>query len=90
MKIDSCSELMQMTIKEEEMMKEFKQYLKKIRLDEKEKNIEAKASMVRKQIKKLLGDEEIKKRKTKGDKKAKRRYNRYRRGGPKGQRKHTK
>ena len=42
----------------EEIMEEFKQYLKKIRLDEKEKNIEAKASMVRKQIKKLLGDTE--------------------------------
>ena len=40
----------------EEMKKEFKQYLKKIRLDEIEKNKEAKASMVSKQIKKLVGD----------------------------------
>ena len=40
----------------EEMMDEFKQYLKKIRLDEKEKHIEEKESMVMKQIKKLLGD----------------------------------
>lgn len=40
----------------EEMMREFKQYLKKIRLDEKEKSMEEKASMVMKQIKKLLGD----------------------------------
>ena len=31
--------------------------------------------------------EDIPKRKSKGDKKAKRRYNRYRKGGPKGQRK---
>ena len=38
----------------EEMMQEFKQYLKKIRLDEKEKNKNEKASMVMKQIEKLL------------------------------------
>ena len=36
-----------------------------------------------------MKDKDIKKRKTKGDKKAKRRYNRYRKGGPKGQRKRT-
>ena len=40
----------------EEMMKEFKQYLKKIRLDEKRKNKEEKESMILKQIEKLLGD----------------------------------
>ena len=38
----------------EEMMQEFKQYLKKIRLDEKEKNKNEKESMVMKQIEKLL------------------------------------
>ena len=37
----------------EEMMQEFKQYLKKIRLDEKEKNKNEKESMVMKQIEKL-------------------------------------
>ena len=40
----------------EEMMKEFKQHLKKMRLDEKEKNTQEKESMIRKQIKKLLDD----------------------------------
>ena len=38
------------------MMKEFKQYIKKNRLDEKKKHREEKASMIMKQIKKLLGD----------------------------------
>lgn len=38
----------------EEMMQEFKQYLKKIRLDEKEKNKNEKESMVMKQIEKLV------------------------------------
>ena len=40
----------------EEMMKEFKQYIKKTRLDEKKKNIEEKESMVMKQIKNLVGE----------------------------------
>ena len=40
----------------EDIMKEFKQFLKKTRLDEKAKNTEEKESMVMKQIKKLLGD----------------------------------
>ena len=40
----------------EEMMREFKQHLKKMRLDEKEKNTQEKESMIRKQIKKLLDD----------------------------------
>ena len=35
----------------------------------------------------MVKEEKIKKRKTKGDKKAKRTYNRYRKGGRKGQRK---
>ena len=43
-------------ISPEEIMKEFKQYLKKIRLDEKEKNKNEKEAMVLKQVKKLLGD----------------------------------
>ena len=42
----------------EEMMREFKQHLKKIRLDEKEKHTQEKEAMVSKQIKKLLGDTE--------------------------------
>ena len=37
-----------------------------------------------------MSHEEIEKRKSKGDKKAKRRYNRYRKGGRKGQRQPTK
>jgi len=40
----------------EDIMKDFKQYLKKIRLDEQKKNIEEKESMVMKQIEKLLGN----------------------------------
>ena len=40
----------------EEIMNEFKQFLKKTRLDEKAKTTEEKESMVMKQIKKLLGD----------------------------------
>ena len=40
----------------EDIMEEFKQFLKKNRLDEKEKNTKEKESMVMKQIKKLLGD----------------------------------
>ena len=40
----------------EEMMQEFKQYLKKIRLDEKEKNKSEKEAMVLKQIKMLVDD----------------------------------
>ena len=39
----------------EDIMKDFKQYLKKIRLDEKEKNKNEKEAMVLKQVKKLLG-----------------------------------
>ena len=35
----------------EEMLLEFKQHIKKIRLEEKEKNTEEKASMIMKQIK---------------------------------------
>ena len=40
----------------EDIMREFKQHLKKMRLDEKEKNAQEKESMIRKQIKKLLDD----------------------------------
>jgi len=40
----------------EDMLKEFKQFIKKNRLAEKEKNVEEKASMIVKQIKKLWGD----------------------------------
>ena len=42
----------------EKMMQELKQYLKKIRLDEKEKNKNEKESMVMKQIEKLLGGDD--------------------------------
>ena len=42
--------------KPEDMMKEFKQYIKKNRLAEKEKVIEEKTSMVMKQIKNLVGE----------------------------------
>lgn len=38
----------------EEMMQEFKQYLKKTRLDEQKKNKNEKDAMVMKQIKKLI------------------------------------
>ena len=38
----------------EDIMKEFKQFLKKTRLDEKAKNTEEKESMVMKQIEKLV------------------------------------
>ena len=40
----------------EDIMKEFKQFLKKTRLAKKAKTIEEKESMVMKQIQKLLGD----------------------------------
>jgi len=40
----------------EEMLREFKQFIKKNRLAEKEKHMEEKESMMTKQIKKLLGD----------------------------------
>ena len=39
----------------EDIMAEFKQFLKKTRLDEKEKNKNEKEAMVLKQVKKLLG-----------------------------------
>ena len=45
-------------ISPEDIMKEFKQYLKKTRLDEIEKTLENKAATVRKQIKKLLGNQD--------------------------------
>jgi len=45
-------------ISPEEMLSEFKQYLKKTRLDEIEKIQENKAAAVRKQIKKLLGNQD--------------------------------
>ncbi len=40
----------------DELMTEFKQHLKKLRLAEIQKHKEAKESMVSKQIKKLVGD----------------------------------
>ena len=40
----------------EDIMKEFKQFLKKTRLDEKAKHTQEKEAMVSKQIKLLLGD----------------------------------
>ena len=40
----------------EDMMKEFKQFLKKNRLAEKSKTLEEKNSIVMKQIKKLVGE----------------------------------
>jgi hypothetical protein len=42
----------------DELQKEFKQYLKKTRLAEQEKNRADKAAIVMKQIKKLLGDQD--------------------------------
>jgi hypothetical protein len=41
----------------EEIMKEFKQYLKKVRLDEMEKTLENKAATLVKQIKIFLGEQ---------------------------------